>query len=136
MLRWVERITLELDNLRAVLACTLEERPELALRIGGNLLYTDLQWLHPTEAISWLEPAVEKARALLTEEETKIRNKDFSKALLGLGIAHGWQGRKTGIGNAIFTRSHRTYAKNQQSEHERFELSDARLSGRNARQSW
>lgn len=36
---WTDRITLELDNLRAVLAWTLEDRPELALRIGGNLLY-------------------------------------------------------------------------------------------------
>ena len=69
MLAWMGRIIAELDNLRAVMVWTLEERPELALRIAGNLIYSEVQWLHPGEARAWLEPAIEKARALLADAE-------------------------------------------------------------------
>jgi predicted ATPase/class 3 adenylate cyclase len=93
ILQSTARIKLELDNLRAVLAWTLEERPELALRIGGSLLYYEVHWLTPREARSWLEPAIERTRGLLNEEETKVRTIDFIKALIGLVSANGIQGR-------------------------------------------
>jgi predicted ATPase/class 3 adenylate cyclase len=95
MLLWTNRITLELDNLRAVLAWTVDNRPDLALRIGGNLLYYEAHWLTPREARSWLESAIDRTRGLLDEdeEETKVRTVDFIKALLGLGVINGIQGR-------------------------------------------
>jgi predicted ATPase/class 3 adenylate cyclase len=93
MLPWVERIRLELDNLRVVLAWTLEDRPELALRIGGNLLSFEVHWLTPREARTWLEPAVEKTRSLKDKDVSKVQNADFIKALISLGITHEIQGR-------------------------------------------
>lgn len=92
MLPWIARITAELDNLRAVLAWTLEDRPELTLRIGANLLYAEASWLTPKEAQFWLEPAVEKSRGLLGTEGSEVRMADFVKALIGLALAHAWQG--------------------------------------------
>ena len=47
MLDWTNRIIPELDNLRSVIAWTLEDRPEVALRIGGALLNNDVQWIKP-----------------------------------------------------------------------------------------
>ncbi len=95
MLPWTIRITLELDNLRAVLDWALEDRPQLALRIGGCLLYYlfDVTWLFPREAQAWLEPAIDRTRGLLDEEETEVRRTDFIKALIGLALANGIQGR-------------------------------------------
>lgn len=93
MLPWVERITLELDNLRAVLAWTMEDRPELALRIGANLLYVEPHWLTTKEAQSWLEPPIEKTRGLLGQAESHVRPVDFVRALQGLASAIAWQGK-------------------------------------------
>ncbi len=93
MLPWIGRIVTELDNLRAVMAWTLEERPELALRIAGNLIYGEVQWLHPSEARSWLEPAIERARELMADDPAAVRMSDFIKALIGLGATYGWYGR-------------------------------------------
>ncbi len=93
MLPWVERITLELDNLRVVLAWTLEDRPELALRIGAHLLYIEPHWLTSKEAQSWLEPAIEKTREMLGKPESKARPADFIWALQGLAMSNAWQGR-------------------------------------------
>jgi predicted ATPase/class 3 adenylate cyclase len=95
MLEWTSRIKLELDNLRAVMAWTVDDRPELTLRIGGNLLYYEAHWLTPREGRTWLESAIERTRGLLDEEETKIRRVDFIKALIGLGVINGIQGRTT-----------------------------------------
>jgi predicted ATPase len=93
MLAWMRRITAELDNLRAVQVWVLDERPELALRIAGSLIYGEVQWLHPSEAQAWLEPAIERARELLAEGSTAVRMEDFVKALIGLGATFGWNGR-------------------------------------------
>jgi non-specific serine/threonine protein kinase len=92
MLAWMGRIIAELDNLRAVMVWTLDARPELALRIAGSLIYSEVQWLHPSEARAWLEPAIEKARALMAEESPVVRMDDFIGALIGLGATYGWYG--------------------------------------------
>ncbi len=92
LLHWSNRITAELDNLRAVLRWTLEARPELALRIGGNLLYYEDHSLFPREARSWLEAAIERTRGLLDKDDTIVRTVDFIRGLIGLGSAYGIQG--------------------------------------------
>ena len=89
---WVQRIVADLDNLRAVLNWTLEERPELALRIAANLFYNEVHSLTPREARSWLEPAIEKARGVMDQEASPFRPLDYLKALIGLGIATAIQG--------------------------------------------
>ena len=96
MLPWANRIILELDNLRSVLAWTLEDRPELALRISGALLRHDAHWIHPREALSWLEPAIDHTRDLLKNEKNNVRIEDFIKALHGLGMALVKQGNNVG----------------------------------------
>jgi len=96
MLPWANRIILELDNLRSVIAWTLEDRPELTLRISGALLRHDAHWIHPREARSWLEPAIDHTRDLLKNEKNNVRMEDFIKALYGLGFAHLKQGNNIG----------------------------------------
>jgi predicted ATPase/class 3 adenylate cyclase len=92
MLSWVERIRLELDNIRSVIAWTLEDRPDLALRLAGSLLYVEAYWLSPAEARGWLEPAIERARALREQDETAVPAVDLIKGLIGLGQAYGLHG--------------------------------------------
>jgi predicted ATPase/class 3 adenylate cyclase len=89
---WVRQVVAELDNLRAALNWTLEERPELALRIAANLFYSEVHSLPPREARSWLEPAIEKARGSIETEGSRFRPVDYLKALIGLGIATASQG--------------------------------------------
>jgi non-specific serine/threonine protein kinase len=89
---WVKRIVADLDNLRAVLNWTLEEVPELALRIAANLFYIEVHSLTPREARSWLEPAIEKARGVMDQEASPFRPLDYLKALIGLAIATAIQG--------------------------------------------
>jgi predicted ATPase len=89
---WVRRVVADLDNFRAVLSRTLEERPDLALRIAANLFYNEVHSLTPREARSWLEPAIEKARVSMAHEESPCRPLDYLKALVGFAIATGVQG--------------------------------------------
>jgi predicted ATPase len=86
MLPQVKRILMEMDNLRAVLAWTFEDRPELALGISSSLLYNRAHWIHPSEARSWLETSIEKTRNLLKTEPPKMLVRDFIKAHTGLGV--------------------------------------------------
>ena len=111
MLPWVEKIRLELDNLRTVMTWTLEERPELALRTAGALLYLEVNWLPLREVLAWLEPAVEATRPLLDNEESGVRIRDFLQASLGLALAYGWQGnheamRQHAVESIQLARSH------------------------------
>jgi len=84
----VHRILLEMDNLRTVMTWTLEDRPELALRISSALLYHWAHWIHPTEARYWLETSIENTRSLLETKPGKDLIPDFIKAQIGLGIIY------------------------------------------------
>ena len=86
MMPWVNRIVQELDNLRAVMAWTSEDRPATALRMSGALLYHWAFWIHPSEARSWLETAIERARPGLANEPAPALLQDFIKAHIGLGV--------------------------------------------------
>jgi len=96
MVSRVNRILLELDNLRAVLAWTLEDRPALALRISSSLLYHWAHWIHPSEARSWLESSIEKSRSLLESEPSDTLIQDFIKAHIGLGVGYSLFGDNDG----------------------------------------
>jgi predicted ATPase/class 3 adenylate cyclase len=93
MLEWTDRIELELDNLRAVLAWTTEDWPELALRITANLLRQEVHWLTPRETIAWLRPVIERVRPLIDEGRKELIGW-FAKALLGYGTALAWSGKE------------------------------------------
>jgi non-specific serine/threonine protein kinase len=86
MPKWVKRILMEMDNLRAVLTWTFDDRPELALGISSSLLYNRAHWLHPSEARGWLETSIKKTRNLMKNEPSKTLVRDFIKAHTGLGI--------------------------------------------------
>ena len=86
------RISREVDNLRAAMVWAMENHPELALRIAGNLLYREAYWLTASEAQSWLEPAIEKTRPLLERDGSVVRVKEFILALHGLTWAYVIQG--------------------------------------------
>jgi tetratricopeptide (TPR) repeat protein len=90
--KMIERIGLDGDNMRAVLAAIKDDQPGLTLRFTGSLLQFESGWLSPREANDWLEPAIEKARTLLEAETTGISMTDFIRALVALGwlrVTHG-----------------------------------------------
>ena len=87
MMPWVNRIVRDLDNLRAVMAWTSEDRPATALRMSGALLYHWAFWIHPSEGRSWLETAIEKTRPLLASDPAPTLIQDFIKAHIGLAVA-------------------------------------------------
>jgi tetratricopeptide (TPR) repeat protein len=91
-IEWVDRIISELDNLRNVFTWTLEDRPDLALRICGSLFYFDTYWLTPREIRHWLEPLIEKSRGLLENDDDGLRKVDFIQILIGLSWAYANQG--------------------------------------------
>jgi predicted ATPase/class 3 adenylate cyclase len=91
-LLWIDRTVLDLDNLRSAIAWTLDERPELALRICGALLSRPVFWILPREARSWLEPAIKMAQESLEREESPVEMVDFIKALQALAVMQGLQG--------------------------------------------
>jgi tetratricopeptide (TPR) repeat protein len=92
MLPRVDRIRLEMDNLRAFLTWTFEARPQLALRISSSLLHHWAHWILPTEARSWLETSIDKTRGLLETEPGEDLIEDLIKAYVGLGIIYSLAG--------------------------------------------
>ena len=89
---WRERLSLEADNLRAVMSWIAEDLPGLALHFAGTLHQFDAPWLPFREARSWLEPAIERAREQLEKETALIDITDFSRALQAYGwllVTHG-----------------------------------------------
>ena len=92
---WTVRIALELDNLRSVLTWTLEDRPEIALRIAGALLRQDFYLVNAREARSWLEPAIEKTRDSLGEGDGVVPVEDMIKALQAMGMTYSRQGKES-----------------------------------------
>lgn len=98
---WVRQVVAELDNLRAVLKWTVEERPDLALRLAANLFYNEAHSLPLREARSWLELVVEKARDAMEEEGSDFRPVDYLKALIGLGITMASQGGQAEAGKIL-----------------------------------
>ncbi len=82
---WIDRFSVESDNLRAVLGSMKEVRPNLALRFTGKLLQYDTSWMSAREASGWLEPLIAEGRALLATNSAELDKADFIRALLGLG---------------------------------------------------
>jgi predicted ATPase len=101
MLARVNRILLEMDNLRTVLTWTFEDRPSLALRISSALLYHWAHWIHPTEARNWLETSINRTRSLLETEPGEALIEDLVKAYIGLGIIFSLFGENLNAVNAI-----------------------------------
>ena len=90
MFPWVKKIEQELDNLRAVLTWSLDNRPELAIRICGALFYRAAYWIHFSETKSWLINSVDRARPLLGKDETIMPVEDFIKSLLSLATVYSF----------------------------------------------
>ena len=94
MMLWVRRLRQEMDNLRSVMTWTLEERPELALRLTGVLFPQQAFWISPREANSWLSETIARTRPIFEEDDTKISTNDFIKVLIALGNTYNTQGEK------------------------------------------
>jgi predicted ATPase/class 3 adenylate cyclase len=62
MVRWLQRLDVERDNLRAALEWALDSRPELALRLAAALAMYWSRHAQTTEARRWLEQIVDPAR--------------------------------------------------------------------------
>ena len=89
---WVEQVVLELDNLRAAIAWSLEHHPQFALRIGGSLLEWEVNWLTLREGRAWIEPAVAAARELRARDDSGVGEVDFMRGLVALGHIFGLAG--------------------------------------------
>ncbi len=95
MMVWVRQLKAEKDNFRAVLDWTLEEQPELALRVTGVLRYHFAFWMAPSEAKSWLEAAVASGRPAFERGDFSENPAVFIKSLIGLVSLSGIQGDVT-----------------------------------------
>lgn len=101
MMVWVGRLRQELDNFRAVMDWTLEDRPEMALRLTGMLRYQDGFWMSPREALGWVSGAIARTRLAFESEDTGIAPVDFIRALVALGTVHAVQGDNTRSDEAV-----------------------------------
>jgi len=64
MQAWHERLTLETENIRAALAWGLEQHPEEALAIAGNLMFFWIGDWGLSEGREWVEKSLERTAAL------------------------------------------------------------------------
>jgi predicted ATPase/class 3 adenylate cyclase len=92
MMIWVRQLRRDLDNLRGVMEWTLEERPELVLRLVGHLRHNYGLWMTPREARSWLTRAIDRTRRPFEAGDQHIPASDFIRALIALGITLVTQG--------------------------------------------
>jgi predicted ATPase/class 3 adenylate cyclase len=95
MLPWVDKIVQELDNLRAIMAWTLENQPALALKAAGALLEREAHWLTPREAASWLQPAIVLARDLMKDDQIGIPQKELLRVVMAMGVVQAIMGEAT-----------------------------------------
>ena len=96
LMKWVSVLRRELDNQRAVIAWTLEDRPDLAVRLVGVLAYEQGFWMSVREAHTWLTDAVNSARGPFEAGSGSIRPADFIRALIALGSTKSLLGDSPG----------------------------------------
>ena len=96
MMVWVQHLRNELDNLRAVVAWTLDERPELTLRLSSLLHHYPGLFISPREAHEWLNNALNRTRGSFESGGSNVQPHDFIQALLALGRVSAMQGDNTG----------------------------------------
>jgi predicted ATPase/class 3 adenylate cyclase len=82
---WVQRLRRDLDNLRAVMAWTSEEEPELALRLAAHLRHNQGYWIGFREADTWLAPLIRQTRLRVESGDDTIDSVIFTKALIAYG---------------------------------------------------
>ena len=92
MMDWIPRLRTELDNLRALVAWSVESRPVYALKLAGMIYHQQAFWMRPDEAREWCEAAVQAARPLFEAGDPEIPHADFINALISLGITEGFRG--------------------------------------------
>jgi non-specific serine/threonine protein kinase len=81
-MKWVRQLRQDLDNIRAVMEWTLEERPDLALRTTGHLRHNQGYWMAYREAETWLRAVIKQTRPLFDSGDGTIDPGDFIKALI------------------------------------------------------
>ncbi len=101
MMIWVGRLRQELDNMRAVVAWTLESRPEMTLRLVGILRLHQGFWMSPVEAHEWLSEAVARTRGAFEAGGSEIAPAHFIKGLIGLGAMKGMLGDSKGVRSVL-----------------------------------
>ena len=89
---WLERFSVEGDNLRTVVEWISEDKPGLTLHFAGKLLQFEVSWINYREARAWLAPVIEQTRPLIEADNPDISITDFIRALVSLGwllVTHG-----------------------------------------------
>ncbi len=89
---WFRHLQLELENLRAAVEWSLENRPGTALRITALLLERENFWIPAKEAENWLRTVIERTRNLVDQEDSGAHRQDFASAMTGLGMTLVRQG--------------------------------------------
>ena len=77
-----------MENFRAAITWTIEQRPESALRISGSLLYRPAHWIQYSEAKSWLTAAISKTRESFENGDPNVPPEYFVKGLIGLATVY------------------------------------------------
>lgn len=93
MLAWVEKVRLELDNIRAAMAWALESAPELALQMSGRLFTIRTIWFSPSESHRWLEQSIEIGKSM----DVAVENTHQHQINLGLALC-AFAGINIGLG--------------------------------------
>ncbi len=86
---WLDRLDREFENLRAALAWGLEQEPESALAIAGNLMFFWANSTHTAEGLVWLQNTTAKVKALPPTDHTneQHRQQNMARALTATGLA-------------------------------------------------
>lgn len=93
MVPWMKRTVREIDNLRSVMAWSLQARPDLALRVSAALLSNWSHWIHPSEALNWLESSTGANQKVFRSSKKSTLQNDYIKALVALGLVKALLGR-------------------------------------------
>jgi predicted ATPase/class 3 adenylate cyclase/tetratricopeptide (TPR) repeat protein len=86
MMKLVRQLRQDLNNMRAVMEWTLEESPQLSLRLVGFLRHNMGLWMTPRESLSWLLEAIERNRSQFEGDASQVPAADFIRALIAAGF--------------------------------------------------
>jgi predicted ATPase len=86
---WRPRVRVEQDNVRAAVEWGLDNQPEAALRLSGELSVYLARMGYAREGCRWLEAGLERVAVLSPVEGEAARERQFHRALGLLGMGSG-----------------------------------------------
>lgn len=85
---WSRRVRAEEDNVRAALEWGLDQNPELALRLAGDLSHYWSRSGYASEGLHWVQLALEQVAGLPPVEGDAARERQLNQAYAHLGMSN------------------------------------------------